>query len=135
MAAPLRWSSRVPDPAPPPSPQPQGSPEREGGDPAPKRKLTLKEVLKRYGRIAVGFHSAVYVVTLSGVYIALHYGVDATNLLAMLPNYDPAKVPPQSTTFAAAYLVTAVTGPARGVLTVACAPVIARALERRRNKQ
>ncbi|KAF4134461.1 hypothetical protein GN958_ATG16342 [Phytophthora infestans] len=69
----------------------------------------IKDVLKRYGRTAFLFNSTVFASTLAGSYAAINAG-----------------------TLALAYLSTVATGPARGALTIAASPFLARLLVRTR---
>ncbi|ETP12783.1 hypothetical protein F441_11896 [Phytophthora nicotianae CJ01A1] len=93
----------------------------------------IKHVFKRYGRTAFIFHSAVFVTTLAGSYVAIQQGVDLQALAKRVPIVDLTKIDPEAGTFALAYVSTVATGPARCVLTVAASPVLARFLVRSRH--
>lgn len=92
----------------------------------------VKQVLQRYGRTAFLFHSGVFAATLSASYAAIHQGVDLQALAKRVPFVDLTKLDPDAGTLALAYLSTVATGPARGALTIAASPVLARLLARSR---
>ena len=85
----------------------------------------LKHVMKRYGTTAVLFHSSVYVLSYSSVFLSIHYGLDAEALLKSL-GAGEIGIPAEAGEFAAAWAVTAISGPPRGLLTVVATPLIAR---------
>eukprot|EP00041_Stephanoeca_diplocostata_P008685 m.128612 g.128612 ORF g.128612 m.128612 type:complete len:217 (+) comp17431_c0_seq1:401-1051(+) len=90
-------------------------------------KLTLKQVMLKYGKITLIMHSTVYVATLTCVYVGLRYG--APDTVAAVVEYATKTFDIDLTDggpLIAAYLLTATTGPARGVATVVCTPVVAR---------
>ncbi|CAI5712280.1 unnamed protein product [Peronospora destructor] len=91
---------------------------------------SVKQVLKRYGRTAFLFHSTVFVSTLAGMYAAINQGVDLQSFAKRVPFVDLSKLDPDAGTLALAYLSTVATGPARGVLTIAVSPILARVLAR-----
>jgi len=89
----------------------------------------VKQVLQRYGRTAFLFHSTVFASTLAGSYAAINQGVDLQTLAAKVPFVDLSGLDPDA---ALAYLSTVATGPARGALTIAASPILARLLARSR---
>ena len=84
----------------------------------------LKDTVQRYGVIATMFHSTVYVSSLSTVYLGVSNGVDASALLSSW-GLDPTIIPDGAGELAAAWAITAVTGPARAVGTVIGTPIVA----------
>lgn len=90
----------------------------------------LKEVLRKYGRTALVFHTTLFAATLSGAYGAIRYGVDIEKYLHKVPFVDLTRLDPQAGTFALAYVSTLATGPARGVITIGATPILARWLAR-----
>ena len=97
----------------------------------------LKQTLARYGKTALYFHSSVWISTWSCTYLALRTGVDVQALLASLPASltslgesitGPGSGGETAALVTTSYLLTATTGPARGVLTVAATPLIAKKL-------
>ena len=95
----------------------------------------LKATFARYGKTAVCFHASVWASTWAATYVALRAGVDVQALLASLPSSlssltDSVSGPGSGGETAAlvttSYILTAGTGPARGVLTVAATPLIAK---------
>ena len=88
-------------------------------------KERLKKTVKVYGVTATIFHSTLYVCSLSTVYVGVRNGLDAHGLLTSW-GVDPSVIPEGAGEVAAAWCITAVTGPARGVLTIVGTPVIAK---------
>ena len=98
----------------------------------------LKQTLARYGKTALCFHSSVWLSTWGCTYLALRTGVDVQALLASLPASltslagdsitGPGSGGETAALVTTSYLLTATTGPARGVLTVAATPLIAKKL-------
>ena len=94
----------------------------------------LKATVKLYGLTATAFHSSVYVLSLGTTFVAVRNGLDTAELLRSWGLGDHIEmIPPEAGDLAAAWCICAVTGPARGVLTVAASPAIANYLNRRRN--
>ena len=91
----------------------------------------LKDTVQRYGVIATMFHSTVYVSSLSTVYLGVSNGVDASALLSSW-GLDPTIIPDGAGELAAAWAITAVTGPARAVGTVIGTPIVAGKYSKRR---
>ena len=85
----------------------------------------LKETVKTYGVTATIFHSTVYVTSLSTVFLCVRNGLDAPALLTSW-GLDPSIIPDGASELAAAWGITAVTGPARGVVTIFGTPVVAK---------
>ncbi|POM77231.1 mitochondrial protein [Phytophthora palmivora] len=92
----------------------------------------VKQVLQRYGRTAFLFHSTVFASTLAGSYAAINQGVDLQAIAKRVPFMDLSSIDPDAGTLALAYLSTVATGPARGALTIAASPILARLLARSR---
>ncbi|KAE8897922.1 hypothetical protein PF005_g819 [Phytophthora fragariae] len=92
----------------------------------------VKQVLQRYGRTAFLFHSAVFASTLAGSYAAINQGVDLQAVARRVPFVDLSSIDPDAGTLALAYLSTVAMGPARGALTIAASPILARLLARSR---
>ena len=94
----------------------------------------LKEVIKLYGITATVLHSTVYVWTLGTVYIAVRSGLDTVSLLQSwgLGEQLLTAMPKGAGDLAAAWCVTAVTGPARGIVTITAAPLVANWIKKRR---
>jgi hypothetical protein len=97
-------------------------------------KERLKQTAKLYGLTATVFHSSVYVCALGTTFAAVRSGLDTAALLHSW-GLDTELIPHEAGDLAAAWCICAVTGPARGVLTVAASPVIARYLKRRRSEK
>ena len=92
----------------------------------------LKETVKLYGLTATVFHSSVYALSLGTTFVAVRNGLDTAELLRSWGLGDKIDmIPPEAGDLAAAWCICAVTGPARGVLTVAASPVIAKYINRR----
>eukprot|EP01084_Bolivina_argentea_P198814 340321_1 len=90
-------------------------------------KARLKEIVKKYGPFAIGTHTAVYAATLGCAYSLIGQGVDITSLVEWLPYYaDEDGLEAASGQFAAAYALTALTGPPRAVITVVASPHVTR---------
>ncbi|CAH0473798.1 unnamed protein product [Peronospora belbahrii] len=90
----------------------------------------IKQVFKCYGRTAFFFHSTVFVSTLASSYVAINQGFDIQSLAKRVPFVDLSNLDPDAGTLALAYLSTVATGPARGALTIAVSPILARLLSR-----
>eukprot|EP00038_Savillea_parva_P000972 m.100326 g.100326 ORF g.100326 m.100326 type:complete len:175 (-) comp10343_c0_seq2:2261-2785(-) len=90
-------------------------------------KLTMKQVMKRYGGAALLVHSSVYVTALGTVYTALTFFPElASDATIWVHDHLGIDIPNEAGTLAAAWALTAVTGPPRGALTVVLAPIAAR---------
>ena len=99
---------------------------------SPSLKERLKQTVKLYGLTASVFHSSVYVLSLGTTFAAVRSGLDTAELLHSWGLGDRVgNIPAEAGDLAAAWCICAVTGPARGVLTVTASPVIARILKRR----
>ena len=93
----------------------------------------LKEVLKLYGITATVFHTSVYACCFATIYTAIRTGLDTAELLH---SWGLAvQIPQGAGDLVAAWCIAAVTGPARVVATITCAPVLARWWDRKRTKQ
>jgi hypothetical protein len=95
-------------------------------------KEKLRETVKVYGVTATIFHSTVYVASLSTVFLCVKNGLDAQGLLTSW-GVDPALIPDGAGEIAAAWGITAVTGPARGLLTIAGTPLVAKVWGKKQN--
>ena len=85
----------------------------------------LKHTVKVYGVTATIFHSTVYVCSLSAVYVGVRNGLNAQELLISW-GVDTNILPEGAGDVAAAWAITAVTGPARGLLTIVGTPFVAK---------
>ena len=85
----------------------------------------LKHTVKVYGVTATIFHSTVYVCSLSAVYVGVRNGLNAQELLTSW-GVDTNILPDGAGDIAAAWAITAVTGPARGLLTIIGTPFVAK---------
>ena len=95
-------------------------------------KERMKETVKLYGLTATVFHSSVYALSLGATFAAVRSGLDTEELLrswGLDGHID--MIPPEAGDLAAAWCICAVTGPARGVLTVTASPIIARYMKLR----
>lgn len=102
-------------------------------------KVTLKDkyksLIRKYGAVAIGFHSTVWTCTLLASYTAVSYGVDVVALVNNLPfsntlNLDleaclQANGAERYANFLVAYSLTTLTGPVRIGLDVIATPWIA----------
>ena len=86
----------------------------------------LKATVKTYGVTATIFHSTVYVTSLATVFLCVRNGLDAPALLTSWGLGDVSSIPDGASELAAAWGITAVSGPARGVLTIVGTPVVAK---------
>ncbi|DAZ93749.1 TPA: hypothetical protein N0F65_007375 [Lagenidium giganteum] len=94
----------------------------------------VKQVLKQYGKVALVFHSSVFVSTFAATYGAIHYGVDVRKQLDRVPFVDASRIDPEAGTVAIAYLATIATAPGRRLFaTVARKPVVAGKVSPRRS--
>mmetsp|Transcript_19426 Transcript_19426/g.57809 ORF Transcript_19426/g.57809 Transcript_19426/m.57809 type:complete len:148 (+) Transcript_19426:189-632(+) len=106
---------------------------RLAGSPSQGR-VTLGQTIKRYGFAALALHSLVYVATLGTVFTALHASPQTVQRATVwIEETTGVHVPSAAGSLAAAWTVTAMTGPARGVVTVIGAPAVARLRWFRRN--
>ena len=104
--------------------------------PSPSLKERMKETVKLYGLTATVFHSSVYVLSLGATFAAVRSGLDTGELLRSWGLGDHVDmIPPEAGDLAAAWCICAVTGPARGVLTVTASPIIARYMKLRGSKK
>ena len=109
----------------------EDSSERESA-PGPSLKERMKETVKLYGLTATVFHSSVYALSLGATFVAVRSGLDTGELLRSWGLGDHVDmIPPEAGDLAAAWCICAVTGPARGILTVTASPIIARYMKRR----
>eukprot|EP00035_Acanthoeca_spectabilis_P008346 m.152405 g.152405 ORF g.152405 m.152405 type:complete len:174 (-) comp14321_c0_seq2:1672-2193(-) len=93
----------------------------------PPRTASLGETLKRYGVAAVALHSAVYVTSLSTVFTAVQLCPEAVSpMTTWITETTGVPIPEAAGSLAVAWTLTAVTGPARGIVTVLFAPTVAR---------
>ena len=112
-------------------PQPSKVPSKDSHNPKEKTiGEKLKETMKVYGVTATLFHSTVYVCSLSSVYACVCSGLDAPALLSSW-GFDPTMIPDGAGELAAAWCLTALSGPGRGVITVLGTPVVAQWWKRR----
>lgn len=82
--------------------------------------------MKRYGPIALAFHSTVFLSTLGGFYAVADYGFDVQSLLATVPIIADNMPHPSAGNLAVAWGLTTCTGPLRAILTIMVSPRIAR---------
>jgi hypothetical protein len=82
---------------------------------------SMSDVIKKYGVVATVFHSSVYCTTLASVFTAISVGVDVEQYIGSMPESVGS-----AGTLAVAWSCTAMTGPARGLLTVLATPRVAR---------
>ncbi|RLO09008.1 hypothetical protein DYB28_002426 [Aphanomyces astaci] len=68
----------------------------------------LKQVTKEYGKVAVVFHSSVFIATLGAAYTSIRMGVDIRHVKVPFVNLED--VDPDAGSFFLAYLVTLATG-------------------------
>ena len=115
------------------SPPPSSSSSSSSSEAAPLKER-LKQTAKLYGLTATVFHSSVYVCALGATFAAVRGGLD-TNELLVSWGLDPEMIPNGAGDLAAAWCICAVTGPARGLLTVTASPMIARIVKRRHDKK
>lgn len=100
----------------------------------------LKRFLKKYGRVAAGFHISVFLTTLGTCYTVVDYGgLDITALVKNIPILADNLPPASAGNLAVAYGMTSAIGPPRAVLTVMLTPKIAKFLAgreaQRRNEE
>jgi len=81
---------------------------------------TLKNVLAEYGAVALALYLVIFVLVLTGSWIAIRAG------------WSPTSVGGKAGTFAAAYIVTKLTQPLRIAATVVLTPLLAKGWERMR---
>ncbi len=93
----------------------------------------LKDTSRRYGKIALIFHSSIYAATYSLICVAISEGVEIAPMLDYIPFLDMGSnwMNPAVGNFALAYVATAATGPFRGLLTIGASPIIARIWRRK----
>lgn len=126
-----RWASSAPEGA--PTPASGGTPPKPPDLPAASGKksegrLSLKETLKEYGAAAIAVHSVVYVGTFSVVLVAVVAAKDHVAwILVEAEKFTDADLT-HAGPLLATYLVTMITGPLRGLLTIITAPFAARKL-------
>eukprot|EP00128_Syssomonas_multiformis_P015029 Colp12_sorted_trinity150504_noHs@6363 len=98
-------------------------------------KAKIKHVFVQYGKVAVCWHTLVYCTTFASIYAGISAGVDITSLMkaAGMEDYLESLQPHHGVLFAS-YIVTQLTGPARGVFTVVSTPVVARTLKKLRTR-
>ena len=104
----------------------------------------LKATFAQYGKVAVLFHSSVWMSTLTSTLVGLRAGVDLQAAMSAVPFVEDAVRQLSAATgvgeaggeagalLTTAYLITTATGPLRGVLTVTATPAIAASLDRRK---
>jgi hypothetical protein len=91
-------------------------------------------IFKKYGTVALVFHSSVFLATLGGIYWGMTHGVAVEKLLSYIPwlesKPDLSGVPGYTKlgTLGLAYGMTLTTGPVRTILTIVCTPPIGRAV-------
>lgn len=82
----------------------------------------------------IAFLCCRYVLSLGSTYLCVTNGIDTTELLRNVGLEDKVEMIPEGAgDLAAAWAVCALTGPARGVLTIAAAPAIANWRQRNNN--
>lgn len=89
----------------------------------------MKNIAKRYGPVAIGFHLSVEAAVLGGFYFAVTHDLDVPALLDKVEGYTGMHVPisPTASNLLVAFLLTtSLTGLPRTILTVVATPWIAR---------
>lgn len=86
----------------------------------------IKQIMKKYGPVAVSFHASVFLTTLGSFYGLIDYGLDVASLVKNVPIIAHSLPHPGAGNIALAWALTTVTGPFRGVITVTLTPSIAR---------
>ncbi|CAM9460938.1 unnamed protein product [Discosporangium mesarthrocarpum] len=86
----------------------------------------LKQLVRDYGSVAVVLHGSVFSATFGSFYWALDQGMDIAALVANVPLIAENLPSPSAGNLAAAWGLTTITGPARGVLTITLTPRVAR---------
>lgn len=84
----------------------------------PSKSKQLQKIFKEYGKTAFCLHSCVYVATLSCVFGGLSCGLDVTFWINKIPFIDLSRIDPLASTAVLSFLLTATTGPLRGILTI-----------------
>ncbi|KAL6218031.1 PREDICTED: uncharacterized protein LOC101314906 [Fragaria vesca subsp. vesca] len=51
----------------------------------------FRELLKKYGKVALGVHCSVSAASIAGLYVAIKSNVDVESLIEKLPNLNPLK--------------------------------------------
>ncbi|XP_062021642.1 uncharacterized protein LOC133738194 [Rosa rugosa] len=51
----------------------------------------FRELLKKYGKVALGVHCSVSAASIAGLYVAIKNNVDVESLIDKLPNLNPLK--------------------------------------------
>ena len=104
---------------------------RAAHDKTPAEETTaerLKRIFKVYGTTAVVFHSCVYTASLSSVFLLVKSGVDTKALLDSV-GVSGDSIPDTAGEIGIAWGLTALTGPVRGLVTIAGTPPLARWLQ------
>lgn len=114
---------------------------------AAKSEGRVKELFRKYGKIAVGTHLAIYAVTFSGLYVAIENKFDPKDLLIKYGLLSKQEVtdeanPQQrgwftnlltgpSSSLALAFLCNKALMPVRAPITIGLTPMVARVLQQR----
>ncbi|KAL6214072.1 hypothetical protein ACLB2K_013510 [Fragaria x ananassa] len=53
--------------------------------------VRFRELLKKYGKVALGVHCSVSAASIAGLYVAIKSNVDVESLIEKLPNLNPLK--------------------------------------------
>ena len=83
-----------------------------------KKSKKLQQIFKKYGKTAFCLHSCVYATTLSCVFGGLSCGLDVPYWINKIPFIDLSRIDPLASTAVVSFLLTAATGPLRGILTI-----------------
>jgi hypothetical protein len=96
-------------------------------------KLSFKDkvtyMTRKYGWIALGTYTGVYLTTLSSIALAIKFGVDVQSLIESLGLarwIDPANLHPEAGVLVMAFILTKFTSPIRIVIVATITPYIAR---------
>ena len=87
----------------------------------------FKRVMRKYGPVALTFHTTVYFCSLGMVYVGVRNGLDLTWIIELAEKYVlPVQVPEQAGALAVAYVFNStLLGPPRAVITAVATPVLA----------
>jgi hypothetical protein len=91
----------------------------------------LKELVARYGKIALAVHVGTGLCSLGTCYAAVRYGVDLPAMASSIGiPLDQSKLASESGSFVVAYVVHKALAPVRIGITVGLTPIIAQRLKR-----
>ncbi len=92
-------------------------------------RMSMKELFKKYGLLAVVVHSVMFLCTFIPIYLAFLYGIDVGALIKMIPGMGSLHLDSEGSTAVVAFFVTSATGLIRLPITIFGTPIIARYLE------